>query len=121
MFIIVWLGEVCSFYEALHGPNQLWAMENEVEEKVANICDDPAELQRVLNIQIDTLGLPKPLVKRLQEAGIRFVGELTQKEKGEIAAINRVGKKSIKLIEKALAELDLSFGIRLSAVWSRPL
>ncbi len=49
----------------------------------------------------------------LQNAGIRFVGELVQRTEADMMKTKNFGRKSLKEIKDALADLNLSLGMRI--------
>ena len=49
----------------------------------------------------------------LQNANIRYIGELVQKTESEMLKTKNFGRKSLKEIKEILAEMGLSLGMKL--------
>ena len=55
----------------------------------------------------------------LQNANIRYIGELVQKTEAEMLKTKNFGRKSLKEIKEILAEMGLSLGMKLDG-WVPP-
>ena len=51
----------------------------------------------------------------LQNANIRFIGELVQKTEAEMLKTKNFGRKSLKEIKEILADMGLSLGMKLES------
>ncbi len=51
----------------------------------------------------------------LQNADIKFIGELVQKSEAEMLKTKNFGRKSLNEIKETLTALDLSFGLKLES------
>jgi DNA-directed RNA polymerase subunit alpha len=86
------------------------------EEEVARPSAEPARLTRlneVLFRPVDELELSVRSANCLQNADIKYIGELVQKSESEMLRTKNFGRKSLNEIKEILAELGLSFGTRL--------
>ena len=55
----------------------------------------------------------------LQNANIRYIGELVQRSEGEMLKTKNFGRKSLNEIKEVLQSMGLSLGMRLEASPSR--
>ncbi|HNK47259.1 MAG TPA: DNA-directed RNA polymerase subunit alpha C-terminal domain-containing protein, partial [Pseudomonadota bacterium] len=55
----------------------------------------------------------------LQNANIRYIGELVQRSEAEMLKTKNFGRKSLKEIKEILAEMNLSLGMKLEG-WEAP-
>jgi DNA-directed RNA polymerase subunit alpha len=55
----------------------------------------------------------------LQNAGIKYIGELVQRSEGEMLKTKNFGRKSLNEIKEILHEMGLDFGMRLESFPSR--
>jgi DNA-directed RNA polymerase subunit alpha len=69
--------------------------------------------QEVLYRLVEELDLSVRAQNCLQNAGIKYVGELVQRTEQEMLKTRNFGRKSLKEIKDVLADLDLSLGMRL--------
>lgn len=67
----------------------------------------------VLYRTVDELELSARAQNCLQAVGIRYIGELVEKTEAELLKAKNFGRKSLKEIKDALAELNLSLGMRI--------
>ncbi|MEE8155230.1 MAG: DNA-directed RNA polymerase subunit alpha C-terminal domain-containing protein, partial [Phycisphaerales bacterium] len=56
----------------------------------------------------------------LESAEIRTVGELVQKDEGELLTVRSFGKTSLREVKRKLEELGLSLGISLPEGLEQP-
>ena len=49
----------------------------------------------------------------LQNANIRYIGELAQKTEAEMLKTKNFGRKSLKEIKEILTEMDLALGMKI--------
>lgn len=71
------------------------------------------QAQEVLYRLVEELDLSVRAQNCLQNAGIKYVGELVQKTEQEMLKTRNFGRKSLKEIKDVLADLDLTLGMRL--------
>ena len=62
---------------------------------------------------VEKLSLSMRTSRGLQNADIKYVGELVQCSEQELLEINNFGRKSLNEIKAILADLGLSLGMRL--------
>ncbi|MGM0574964.1 MAG: DNA-directed RNA polymerase subunit alpha [Myxococcota bacterium] len=62
---------------------------------------------------VDELELSVRSANCLQNAGIRYIGELVQKSEAEMLKTKNFGRKSLKEIKEILAEMGLSLGMSI--------
>lgn len=67
----------------------------------------------VLYRLVEELDLSVRAQNCLQNAGIRYVGELVQKSEGDMLKTRNFGRKSLKEIKDVLSDLGLSLGMRI--------
>ena len=70
--------------------------------------------------QVDDLELSVRSANCLKNAGINLIGELVQKTEAEMLKTKNFGRKSLNEIKEILAEMGLSFGMRLDfSPWNK--
>jgi len=92
------------------------------EEPVAEERRDeggPVELNDNLFRPVDELELSVRAANCLQNADIRYIGELVQKSEPEMLKTRNFGRKSLNEFKEILREMNLSFGMRLEGYPSR--
>lgn len=72
-----------------------------------------------LNRRVDELELSVRSANCLQNANIRYIGELCIKTEAEMLKTKNFGRKSLNEIKEILAEMGLSLGMKLEG-WSTP-
>ncbi len=77
------------------------------------------ELNENLFRTVDELELSVRSANCLQNADIRYIGELVQKTEAEMLKTKNFGRKSLNEIKELLAEMGLSLGMRLENFPSR--
>ena len=77
------------------------------------MIDEPEPLNPNLFKSVDELELSVRSANCLQNANIRFIGELVQKTEAEMLKTKNFGRKSLNEIKELLAEMGLSLGMRL--------
>lgn len=75
--------------------------------------DDSPEWPPVLYQRLDTIELTVRSQNCLQNAGIEHIWELVQRTEGEMLKTRNFGRKSLNELKDVLAELGLTFGMRL--------
>jgi len=84
-----------------------------------SISEESAKLNENLDKSVDELELSVRSANCLQNANIRFIGELVQKTEAEMLKTKNFGRKSLKEIKEILAEMGLSLGMKLDG-WVPP-
>lgn len=84
-------------------------LEPEVTEPVV----ETEKLNDNLYRTVDELELSVRSANCLQNAGIKYIGELVQKTEAEMLKTKNFGRKSLNEIKEILAEMGLSFGMKL--------
>lgn len=72
-----------------------------------------------LNRRVDELELSVRSANCLQNANIRFIGELVQKTESEMLRTKNFGRKSLNEIQELLSEMGLGLGMKLEG-WKMP-
>jgi DNA-directed RNA polymerase subunit alpha len=86
----------------------------EVDEPVESPVDEEQEkLNENLWRTVDELELSVRSANCLQNANIKYIGELVQKSESEMLKTKNFGRKSLKEIKEILAEMGLSLGMKL--------
>jgi DNA-directed RNA polymerase subunit alpha len=86
----------------------------EVDEPVeTEIMADRPALNENLYRRVDELELSVRSANCLQNANIRFIGELCQRTESEMLRTKNFGRKSLNEIKEILAEMGLSLGMKL--------
>jgi DNA-directed RNA polymerase subunit alpha len=87
---------------------------NESAEPAPVSTEEPVEeFNENLVRTVDELELSVRSANCLQNANIRFIGELVQKTEAEMLKTKNFGRKSLKEIKEILAEMGLSLGMKL--------
>lgn len=87
-----------------------------VEESVS---EEQEKLNENLDKSVDELELSVRSANCLQNANIRYIGELVQRSEAEMLKTKNFGRKSLKEIKEILAEMGLALGMKL-AEWAPP-
>lgn len=72
-----------------------------------------------LNKRVDELELSVRSANCLQNANIRYIGELVQRSEGEMLRTKNFGRKSLNEIKEILTEMGLGLGMRVEG-WNPP-
>ena len=101
--------------------DQLSIFINFQEEMERGISESQAGMQvnEVLYRPVDELELSVRSANCLQNADIKFVGELIQRSEGEMLRTKNFGRKSLNEIKEILAGLNLEFGMKLESFPAR--
>jgi len=92
----------------------------ELAEPVEQPIDEEQEkLNENLWRTVDELELSVRSANCLQNANIKYIGELVQKSESEMLKTKNFGRKSLKEIKEILAEMGLSLGMKLEN-WPGP-
>lgn len=74
---------------------------------------DVASRLEILYRPVDELELSQRAQNCIQQAGIRYIGELVQKTDEDLMRTRNFGRKSLKEIKELLADMGLSLGMKL--------
>ena len=77
------------------------------------VSEEQTKLNENLDKSVDELELIVRSANCLQNANIRYIGELVQKTESEMLKTKNFGRKSLKEIKEILAEMGLSLGMKL--------
>jgi len=93
---------------------QVFISFEEIDEPVElEIQQDRPALNENLYRRVDELELSVRSANCLQNANIRFIGELCQRSEPEMLRTKNFGRKSLNEIKEILAEMGLSLGMKL--------
>jgi len=85
------------------------------DEELEDVVDEPVVEEVPLNENlfrtVEELELSVRSANCLQNANIRYIGELVQRTEAEMLKTKNFGRKSLKEIKEVLAEMDLSLGM----------
>ncbi len=84
-------------------------------ESALPLADEPAPLNPNLFKSVDELELSVRSANCLQNANIRYIGELVQRSEGEMLKTKNFGRKSLNEIKEVLASMDLALGMNLDS------
>ena len=87
--------------------------EETAEPTEAPATEEQEKLNENLWRTVDELELSVRSANCLQNANIKYIGELVQKSESEILKTKNFGRKSLKEIKEILAEMGLSLGMKL--------
>jgi DNA-directed RNA polymerase subunit alpha len=91
----------------------------EPEDVTVPSSEEPEPLNPNLFRSVDELELSVRSANCLQNANIRFLGELVQRTESEMLKTKNFGRKSLNEIKEVLASMNLSLGMNLEAFPSR--
>jgi DNA-directed RNA polymerase subunit alpha len=83
------------------------------------VSEEQEKLNENLDKSVDELELSVRSANCLQNASIRFIGELVQRSEAEMLKTKNFGRKSLKEIKEILAEMGLQLGMKLEG-WVSP-
>jgi len=83
------------------------------------VSEEAAKMNENLDKSVDELELSVRSANCLQNANIRYIGELVQKTEAEMLKTKNFGRKSLKEIKEILAEMGLTLGMKLEG-WVPP-
>jgi DNA-directed RNA polymerase subunit alpha len=86
---------------------------DEPEESMMPALEEPEPLNPHLFRSVDELELSVRSANCLQNANIRYIGELVQRTEGEMLKTKNFGRKSLNEIKDVLTSMDLSLGMVL--------
>jgi DNA-directed RNA polymerase subunit alpha len=91
----------------------------ERDEAQHSALEEPEPVNPNLFRSVDELELSVRSANCLQNANIRFIGELVQRSEGEMLKTKNFGRKSLNEIKEVLQSMGLSLGMRLDNYPSR--
>lgn len=83
------------------------------------VSEEQEKLNENLDKSVDELELSVRSANCLQNASIRYIGELVQRTEAEMLKTKNFGRKSLKEIKEILAEMGLQLGMKLEG-WVSP-
>jgi DNA-directed RNA polymerase subunit alpha len=83
------------------------------------VSEEQEKLNENLDKSVDELELSVRSANCLQNASIRYIGELVQRTEAEMLKTKNFGRKSLKEIKEILAEMGLQLGMKLEG-WISP-
>jgi DNA-directed RNA polymerase subunit alpha len=86
---------------------------DEVQQKGEERGDDKPKLNENLFKTVDSLELSVRAANCLENANIKFIGELVTKTEAEMLKTKNFGRKSLNEIKDILAEMGLSLGMKI--------
>lgn len=89
------------------------------EPLVEEVVPERPAINENLNRRVDELELSVRSANCLENADIRYIGELCQKTEAEMLKTKNFGRKSLNEIKEILAEMGLGLGMKLEG-WSLP-
>jgi DNA-directed RNA polymerase subunit alpha len=93
--------------------------EEQAEPVEQHVDEEQEKLNENLWRTVDELELSVRSANCLQNANIKYIGELVQKSESEMLKTKNFGRKSLKEIKEILAEMGLSLGMKLDN-WPGP-
>ena len=84
-----------------------------VDEPTEDVEEEEPKFNENLYRTVDELELSVRSANCLQNANIKFIGDLVQKTEAEMLKTKNFGRKSLKEIKEILAEMGLSLGMKL--------
>ncbi len=93
--------------------------EEQAEPVEQQVDEEQEKLNENLWRTVDELELSVRSANCLQNANIKYIGELVQKTESEMLKTKNFGRKSLKEIKEILAEMSLSLGMKLDN-WPGP-
>lgn len=94
--------------------------EYEEPEEIRVEAGQEKQFNENLNRRVDELELSVRSANCLQNANIRYIGELVQKSESEMLRTKNFGRKSLNEIKEILEEMHLGLGMKIDG-WSRPI
>lgn len=91
----------------------------EEDEPIEEIVIEEPKMNENLNKRVDELELSVRSANCLQNANIKYIGELVQKSEGEMLKTKNFGRKSLNEIKEILSEMGLSLGMKIEG-WQFP-
>ncbi len=86
-----------------------------LEPEVQELVIESEKVNENLYRTVDELELSVRSANCLQNAGIKYIGELVQKTEAEMLKTKNFGRKSLNEIKEVLREMDLGFGVKVES------
>ena len=86
---------------------------DEPVEMLAPLAEEPAPLNPSLFKSVDELELSVRSANCLQNANIRYIGELVQRTESEMLKTKNFGRKSLNEIKEMLGTMSLELGMSI--------
>jgi len=83
------------------------------EEEMGYLGDETSKLNENLYRRVEELELSVRSANCLQNANIKYIGELCQRSEGEMLRTKNFGRKSLNEIKEILASMGISLGMKL--------
>ena len=109
--------EHCKFVRA--PAEKIFINRDEIEEAAPAEPSEEDKLNEYLWRSVDELELSVRSANCLQNANIRYIGELVQKTEAEMLKTKNFGRKSLKEIKEILAQMGLALGMKIPN-WQGP-
>ena len=93
--------------------------DEQIEPKEEEIKLEENQFSENLNRRVDELELSVRSANCLQNANIRYIGELVQKTEMEMLRTKNFGRKSLNEIKEILTEMGLGLGFKIDG-WVPP-
>ena len=87
--------------------------DEEVEDHIEEPVEEEAPMNENLFRTVDELELSVRSMNCLQNANIRYIGELVQRTEAEMLKTKNFGRKSLKEIRDVLADMELELGMEI--------
>lgn len=91
----------------------------EEDEPLEEMIIEEPKMNENLNKRVDELELSVRSANCLQNANIKYIGELVQKSEGEMLKTKNFGRKSLNEIKEILSEMGLGLGMKIEG-WQLP-
>lgn len=91
----------------------------EIQQAAVKLADDKPKVNENLYRRIDEIELSVRSSNCLENANIKFIGELVQRSEAEMLRTKNFGRKSLNEIKEILGEMGLSLGMKLDNFPSR--
>lgn len=93
--------------------------EEEEEPEVMDVVHEETPFNENLNKRVEELELSVRSANCLQNADIKYIGELVQKSEAEMLKTKNFGRKSLNEIKEILSEMGLGLGMKIEN-WVKP-
>lgn len=90
------------------------------EPEIVEMAAPEVKVNEHLNRRVDELELSVRSANCLQNANIRYIGELVQKSEPEMLRTKNFGRKSLNEIKEILTDMGLSLGMKIEG-WQLPV
>ena len=94
--------------------------EEEVEPEIVEFAESTSNTNENLSKRVEELELSVRSANCLQNANIKYIGELVQKSESEMLKTKNFGRKSLNEIKEILTEMGLGLGMKIEG-WQPPI